>query len=167
MRFRLFEYIFLSGAIGTLALFPLIKPFLPILMVPTAMLFVALTASGTLGAIALFGRHANHPRRATAGVAALLAGCGAFFASASAHFMPSIFVAWAILASAAILSFGAILARRFFRHVEKDFRRNAAHAIIVGLMGAGATLAVTSFAGSVPPFWAGAIALSLSIAALL
>ena len=167
MRFYFFEYVFFASALGTLALLPTAFPFMPYLALPAVALILSLAGITTLGTLSLSKKQKAHPARKTALAAGLLAGCAAFFTSIAGQSLPPIFIAWAIAALIATLTFGSILARRFFRRVERDFVRNIGHVFAVSLIGNAVLLALVSFFASFPPPLSAVVTTLITVVALI
>ena len=133
MRFTFFEYVFFISAFGTVAFFPAALPFMPLLALPTTALTVA-----CMGIFAFIGLTLHEKKRGektpriTLCIAAI-AGCVALLISIMGRATSPAFALWSLNAILATFTFGSILARQFFRRVERDFRRNASHALVIGL----------------------------------
>ena len=146
MRFTFFEYVFFVSAFGTLAFFPSARPLLPLLTLPAVTLSITLTGLATFAWFWLYEKTSAQPTRARAVVIAVLAGCVVILINATGSLSSPAFALWSLNAVLATFSFGSILARRFFRRVERDFRRNASHILIIGLaINAAGLLAVNLF----------------------
>lgn len=167
MRFNFFEYAFFASAFGTIALFPPALPFLPYLTLPTVALILALAGGAVLLTLALYGKQVAHPTRKRAFACAFVAGCAALFISIAGRSLPPPFICWSIVGFLAIFTFGSILARRFFRHVENDFRRNFGHIIVISLATNAAVLVLTYFFATFPPIIAGIATAAVTLVALL
>lgn len=167
MRFRFFEYAFFVSAFGAVAFFPAARPFLPLLRVPAVVSLIALTGACLITALAIAHKNTARPSRTLAIFSAITAGCGAIFASIASQSLAPAFVAWGTMACIAALTFGSVLARRFFRRVEKDFRRNMGHVMALSLAGNAILLVLMAFFSSVSPAVAGTITAAITLAALL
>lgn len=167
MRFRFFEYVFFASAFGVVALFPATRPFMALLHLPAAMLILTLTGIATLSALALVSRIMSRPMRGSIIPTAFAMGCSAFFISAAGYVLPPVFVTWGLMMLIATFTFGSILARRFFRRVEKDFRKNIGHIMLVGLASSAITLILAFFFATLPPLAAGFITAAIAFAALM
>lgn len=167
MRFRFFEYVFFVSAFGTVALFPAALPFMAFLRVAGAVAAITVTGISLIAALGIAWKNAARKSRALAAWGALAAGCAGLAASVAGQSMPPVFVAWGIVAFVAVLTFGAILARRFFRRVERDFRRNIAHVAALGLAANAVLLVLAAFCAALPPIVAGAVTAIVTFAALL
>lgn len=162
MRFYFFEYVFFASAFGVVVFFPVASPLFSTLANPTTALILALTGISAFAGLALYQRNlgtglalyeknrANRTRVRTF-IAALVVGCVALFASIAGQVMPPTFVLWGVNAILTAFTFGSILARRFFRRVERDFRRNAAHIIVTGLATQAAALLFVYLFAAFPP----------------
>ena len=133
MRFTFFEYVFFVSAFGTLAFFPSARPLLPLLTLPTIVFSITLTGLAAFTWLWLYEKIKGNPTRARVAVVAVLAGCVAILINATGALSSPEFALWSLNAVLAAFTFGSIIARRFFRRVERDFRRNASHILIIGL----------------------------------
>ena len=157
MRFNFFEYVFFVSTLGAIALFPSARPFLPLLALPAVALVLSLAGITLLINLTLYRKQLTHPMQKRALICAFIAGCTAVLISIAGQSLTPIFIAWAITALCAVFTFGSILARRFFRHVEKDFRRNFSHIMIMSLVANILILALIYCLTLFPPIMAGAV----------
>lgn len=164
MRFYFWEYVFFASAFGAVVFFPAASPLLPTLALPSTALILALTGMSAFAALALYDKSRAHRARAWAFVIAAVTGCVALFASIAGQTTQPAFVLWFVNIILASLTFGAILARRFFRRVERDFRRNAGHIIVTGLAIQAAAMICMLLAAVFPPIL---IATSVAVIALV
>lgn len=151
MRFHFWEYIFFASAFGAIVFFPVSVPFLPLLHLAGTALVLALTGISAFAAFALHERNREKPTRVRAFAAAAVTGCVALFASVAGQALPPAFVLWSASVILVMFTFGSILARRFFRRVERDFRRNAGHVIVTALAANAAAMLFMLLAAAFPP----------------
>ncbi len=151
MRFHFWEYVFFASTFGAVVFFPVSVPFFPLLRLTSTALILALAGISAFIALALHERNREKPTRARAFLAAAVTGCVALFASVAGKAMPPAFILWSISVILTMFTFGSILARRFFRRVERDFRRNAGYVIVIGLATNVAALLFILLATAFPP----------------
>ncbi len=166
MRFRFWEYVFFVSAFGTVVFFPAAKPLMPLLAVPVYALDAALAALTALGALALYERTMGSRTRRQALAVAAITGCAAVLVSIGGYMSAPEFALWSLNAAIAACTFGSILARRFFRRVERDFRRNAAHVLALGLAVNAAGLLAAYLLVLFPPVMIGVLVAIVTFVAL-
>ncbi len=164
MRFRFWEYVFFASAFGAVALLPAALPSMPFLAVPVAAFTLALASCSLVAALALYGKRTPNGQKL---LCALVAGAGALLLSGAEEWMPVPFVAWSVAAAVAVLTFGAILARRFFRRVERDFRHNFVHVMAVGIAVNAIGLTLAFFFAVFNPVFVGMTAAAVTLVSLL
>jgi lysylphosphatidylglycerol synthetase-like protein (DUF2156 family) len=167
MRFTFFEYVFFVSAFGTLALFTGAQNLLPLLTLPAYAFTIALTGITTLIGLTLYEKNQAHSTRKKAFGIAALTGCVALLISMLGQATSAAFALWSLNAVLAVFTFGSILARRFFRRVERDFRRNMAHILVIGLaINMIGLFAANTFA-VFPPVMTGILTAAITLVALL
>lgn len=167
MHFRFWEYVFFVSAFGTVAFFPAAKPLIPLLAVPVYALDAALAAITVLAGLALYERSAGNRTRKQALAVAAITGCAAVLVSILGYMSAPEFALWSLNAAIAVCTFGSILARRFFRRVERDFRRNAVHVLALGLAVNAVGLLASYLLVLFPPVMIGVLVAIITFAALL
>lgn len=167
MRFQFFEYVFFVSAFGTLAFFPAARDLMPLLALPAYALNVALIGITALVALALYEKNHTHPTHKKALIIAAIAGCVALLISILGQASSIAFAAWSLNATLAVFTFGSILARRFFRRVERDFRRNMVHVLIAGLAINTVGLFAIHFFTTFPPIMMGIFTAIITFIALI
>ncbi len=81
--------------------------------------------------------------------------------------MPPVFILWSANVVLALFTFGSILARRFFRRVERDFARNIGHVIVIGIATQAVAFFFTLVSTIFPPILIGAAVAVVAYSALL
>lgn len=166
MRFRFWEYVFFVSAFGTVVFFPAAKPLLPLFAIPAYALNASLTGLFVLAALALYERSIGSRTRKQSLAIAALAGCAAVLLSMGGKASSPEFALWWLNGGVALCTFGSILARRFFRRVERDFRRNAAYVLVIGLAVNAAGLLAAYLSAIFPPVMVGILAAIVTFVAL-
>lgn len=166
MRFHFWEYVFFVSAFGTVVFFPAARDLMPLLAVPTYALNAALAGLATLTGLTLYETSRGNRTRKQSLIVAALTGCTAVLVSIGGHISSPEFALWSLNAAVAVCTFGSILARRFFRRVERDFRRNAAHVLVLGLAVNAAGLLAAYLLVLFPPVMIGALVAIVTFVAL-
>ncbi len=167
MRFRFWEYVFFVSAFGTIAFFPAARGMMPLLTLPAYALNAALTGLLALLALTLYERSAGRRTRKQSLAIAAITGCVAALASTGGQTSSPEFALWSLNAVIAVCAFGSILARRFFRRVERDFRRNMAHILAIGLAFNAAGLLAAHLLTLFPPIMIGILTAIVTLVVLL
>lgn len=167
MRFRFWEYVFFASAFGTVVFFPAAQPLMPLFAIPAYALNAALTGLAGLGALALYERTMDKRTRRQALAVAAVTGLTAVLLASSGQASSPEFALWSLNAAIAACTFGSILARRFFRRVERDFRRNMAHVLALGLAVNAAGLLAAYLLVLFPPVMIGILIAGVTLVALL
>lgn len=167
MRFRFWEYVFFVSSFGTVVFYPAARPLMPLLKIPAYALGAALAGIAALAALTLYERTiGSRTRKQAFAVAAVTGLAVALLATAGQTSSPE-FALWSLNAAVAVCTFGSILARRFFRRVERDFRRNAVHVLLAGLIANTAGLFIAYLLNVFPPVMIGILIAILTLIALL
>ena len=167
MRFTFFEYVFFTSAFGTLAFFPAARPLLPLLALSPITFSITLTGLAAFLWLWLYEKTSEKPTRARAAAVAILTGCIAILINATSTVSSPAFALWSLNAVLATFTFGSIIARRFFRRVERDFRRNASHILVIGLTINAAGFLATNLFTAFPPVLIAILTAVITFIALL
>jgi|GEM_PF-2465330 len=167
MRFRFFEYIFFVSTFGAITLFPFITPFTPLLRVAGIALLIFLTATSLILTLGSAWKNIQKKSIEHSVLTALIAGCTALFAGYAMYYIPPLFLGWGIVVCIATLTFGSILAHRFLNRIEKDFRRNSMHVILISLASNAILICALAFIATLIPPVAGILTALITLAALL
>ncbi len=167
MRFHFWEYVFFVSAFGTVVFFPAAQDLMPLLAVPAYAFNAALAGIAALAGLTLYETSRGNRTRKRSLIIAALAGCTAVLISTGGYASSPEFALWSLNAAVAVCTFGSILARRFFRRVERDFRRNAAHVLALGLAMNAVGLLGAHLLVLFPPVIIGVLFATLTFAALL
>ena len=166
--FRFWEYVFFSGAIGAVALYPYAGQFVtPVFSDTTLTLLFAANAAFAYATAALFAKFsgAGHGKWAVSAGVAL----GAFILTlgqASLYTSPA-FAVWSVDAALAVCAFGYLLAAHLLRRAERDFMQHAGHVILSGFGANAALLLLAALAALIPPSFAALAACAIFLALLL
>lgn len=167
MRFHFWEYVFFASAFGTVIFFPYATPLFSFLTQPVTVFVLGLTGISAFAALAIHEKNREKRARLRTLAAALLIGCVALLISFAGRAMPPVFILWSANVVLALFTFGSILARRFFRRVERDFARNIGHVIVIGIATQAVAFFFTLVSTIFPPILIGAAVAVVAYSALL
>ncbi|MSR73488.1 MAG: hypothetical protein EXS60_00270 [Candidatus Pacebacteria bacterium] len=167
MHFRFWEYVFFVSAFGTVVFFYGARDLMPLLAIPAYAFNAGFAGIVALLGLALYERSMGSRTRKQALIIAAATGCVAVLVSMGGHASSPEFALWSLNAAIAVCTFGSILARRFFRRVERDFRRNAAHVLALGLAFNTAGLLTAHLLVLFPPIMIGVLMATITLVALL
>ncbi len=160
--FHFWEYIFFTGAIGTIALYPYIFPLLPIVLTDAPLMLLLTTTAFFAFITAVFlAQFTTDKKIKWAVFAAITAGAFTLLLGQSALFTSPAFAIWSVDVALMTCAFGYLFAKRLLRRSEHTLMKNAGHIILAGFSINAVALLVAALTAMLPPLFVALVTVAL------